>query len=305
MKYNKAYLIITIALGVIACKNDTKKAEDHTEATTAKIEVQGHRGDRGNFPENTIPAFLSAVKKGADVLELDVVISKDGKVVVSHEPFMSSLYITTPAGDSITKDNERSYNLHLMMYDSIKKFDTGSKGNKNFPVQQKMNTYKPLLTEMIDTVESYIKANSLKPVRYNIEIKSDEKEYGNSQPQPDVFVDMVMQVIKEKGIANRINIQSFDPAPLNVLRKKYPEVTIAFLTSKPGIEKNLSQLNFVPEIYSPNFKLVNKAFADSIQAKKMRLIPWTVNNPEDIDRMIELKVNGIITDYPERVLSKL
>ncbi|WP_417350797.1 glycerophosphodiester phosphodiesterase family protein [Flavobacterium alkalisoli] len=304
MKHLKAYLAITLAAGMIACKSD-KKTEEVTETETAKIEVQGHRGDRGNFPENTIPAFLSAVKKGADVLELDVVISKDGKVVVSHEPFMSSVYVTTPAGDSITKENERSYNLHLMMYDSIKKFDTGSKGNKNFPEQQKMNTYKPLLSEMIDTVESYIKANNLKPVRYNIEIKSDAKEYGNSQPQPSDFVDMVMQVVNEKGIAERINIQSFDPTPLNILRKKYPQITIAFLTGEPGIDKNLSQLDFVPEIYSPHYNLVNKAFTDSIKAKNMRLIPWTVNNPEDIDRMIELKVNGIITDYPERVLNKL
>ncbi|QEE49212.1 glycerophosphodiester phosphodiesterase [Flavobacterium alkalisoli] len=304
MKHLKAYLAITLAAGMIACKSD-KKTEEATETETAKIEVQGHRGDRGNFPENTIPAFLSAVKKGADVLELDVVISKDGKVVVSHEPFMSSVYVTTPKGDSITKENERSYNLHLMMYDSIKKFDTGSKGNKNFPEQQKMNTYKPLLSEMIDTVESYIKANNLKPVRYNIEIKSDAKEYGNSQPQPSDFVDMVMQVVNEKGIAERINIQSFDPTPLNILRKKYPQITIAFLTGEPGIDKNLSQLDFVPEIYSPHYNLVNKAFTDSIKGKNMRLIPWTVNNPEDIDRMIELKVNGIITDYPERVLNKL
>lgn len=304
MKHLKAYLAITLAAGMIACKSD-RKTEEVTETETAKIEVQGHRGDRGNFPENTIPAFLSAVKKGADVLELDVVISKDGKVVVSHEPFMSSVYVTTPEGDSITKENERSYNLHLMTYDSIKKFDTGSKGNKNFPEQQKMNTYKPLLSEMIDTVESYIKANNLKPVRYNIEIKSDVKEYGNSQPQPSDFVDMVMQVVNEKGLAERINIQSFDPAPLNILRKKYPKITIAFLTGEPGIDKNLSQLDFVPEIYSPHYNLVNKAFTDSIKAKNMRLIPWTVNNPEDIDRMLELKVNGIITDYPERVLNKL
>src|SRR5690606_18139364 len=157
-------------------------------------DLQGHRGDRGNFPENTIPAFLSAVKKGADVVELDVVISKDGKVVVSHEPFMSSLYVTTPAGDSIAKETERSYNLHEMTYDSIRKYDTGSKGNKNFTQQQKMRTYKPLLEEVIDSVENYVKANNSKPVHYNIEIKSEEKEYGISQPQPSVFVDMVMKV---------------------------------------------------------------------------------------------------------------
>lgn len=91
-------------------------------------EVQGHRGDRGNFPENTIPAFLSAVKKGADVIELDVVISKDQKVVVSHETFMSSQYMLDLEGKPITKEKEKSYNLYEMTYDSIKKFDSGSRG---------------------------------------------------------------------------------------------------------------------------------------------------------------------------------
>lgn len=305
MKYNKAYLVFAMAGAMISCKNETKKVLESVEQPNITIEVQGHRGDRGNFPENTIPAFLSAVKKGADVVELDVVISKDGKVVVSHEPFMSSLYVTTPSGDSITKETERSYNLHEMTYDSIKKFDTGSKGNKNFTQQQKMYTYKPLLEEVIDSVENYVKANNSKPVHYNIEIKSEEKEYGISQPHPAVFIDMVMEVLIKKAIIGKMNIQSFDPAILNEMHKKYPQVTLAYLTAKPGIDSNLSQMDFTPSIYSPNYKLVNEAFIDSLRQKNMRVIPWTVNNDEDINRMIQLKVNGIITDYPERVLSKL
>lgn len=305
MKKFRACLYLAVAAAVVSCKTENKKSEQETTETATEIEVQGHRGDRGNFPENSLPAFISAVKKGVDVIELDVVISKDNKVVVSHEPFMSSVYVLTPAGDSITKQDEKSYNLYTMTYDSIKKFDGGSKGNKNFTQQNKLKVYKPLLSEVIDSVENYIAVNKLKPVKYNIEIKSVKEEYDISQPQPDVFIDMVMSVIKEKGIVDKINIQSFDPAPLNVLKSKYPEVKIAFLTSIPGIEKNMAQLDFVPEIYSPNYKLVNKAFADSLREKNVKLIPWTVNNPKDIDRMIELKVDGIITDYPERVIDKL
>jgi glycerophosphoryl diester phosphodiesterase len=275
------------------------------DISAIEVQVQGHRGDRGNFPENSIPAFISAVKKGVDVIELDIVISKDKKIVVSHEPYMSSLYVSTPTGDSISKTDEHLYNMYEMDYDSIKQFDAGSRGNRLFPDQKKMKTYKPLLSEVIDTVETFIASEELQPVKYNIELKSVEAEYGNYQPEPEEFVDLVMEVIKEKGIKGKINIQSFDPNILNVMNKNYPEIEIAYLVSNEGIEKNLSLLNFKPQIYSPNYKLVKNAqFVDSVRAKEMKLIPWTVNRPEDIQRMSNLKVDGIITDYPERVLQK-
>ncbi|MBK0369185.1 glycerophosphodiester phosphodiesterase family protein [Flavobacterium agrisoli] len=298
MKHFQIYLIV---LGVVltACKSNKSLN------TVSGIEVQGHRGDRGNFPENSIPAFISAVEKGVDVIELDVVISADKKVVVSHEPYMSSVYVTAPNGKPISKKQEHLFNLHTMNYDSISKFDIGSRGNPNFLKQSRIKTYKPLLAEVIDTVEKYIKNNHHKPVRYNIEIKSDKKEYGISQPQPEEFVDLVMALLKAKDVLHKINIQSFDPMPLNILRKKYPSVTIALLTSKPNIEKNLAQLDFTPEIYSPHYKLVTNAFCDSLRLKKIKIIPWTINDDIDIQDMIEKHVDGIITDYPERVISKM
>ncbi len=281
-------------------KNKMKEWDKRT------IEVHGHRGERGHLPENSIPAFLSALEKGVDVLELDVVISKDHKVVVSHEPFMSALYVQTPAGDSINKENEKSFNLYEMDYDSIRRFDIGSKGNKNFPEQMQMKTYKPLLSEMIDRVETEIAEKGLTPVKYNIEIKSVPEEYGIYQPQPAKLVDLVMQVVKDKKIENKINIQSFDPVPLNILRTKYPEIEIAYLVGEGEFEENLKALDFIPEIYSPYFGMVrDSSDVAAVHAKNMKIIPWTVNNEEDIKKMIKLKVDGIITDYPERVLEQV
>jgi len=277
------------------------------KTVTAKrtIEVQGHRGDRGNFPENSISAFLSAVKKGADVVELDVVISKDQKVVVSHEPFMSSQYMLDSEGKPIAKDKEKSFNLYEMTYDSIRKFDGGSRGNSSFPMQQKQKTYKPLLSEVIDSVEGFIAKSNLKPVRYNIEIKSEKSDYGKRQPEPEAFTDLVMKIIKEKGIERKIKIQSFDPTVLNVMHKRYPKTKIAYLVGEGSVAKNLSLLDFKPEIYSPHYKLLNQTEVDSLRLIKMKIIPWTVNDDKAIDNMIQLKVDGIITDYPEKVLQKL
>lgn len=304
MKTLQIALVCLIFAGFRSCKsNSEKEQETRPVALVSAVQVQGHRGDRGNFPENSIPGFISAVKKGVDVIELDVVISQDTLVVVSHEPYMASLFASSLTGDSIKKANERSYNIYEMSYDSIRKFDVGSRGNRLFPDQVKMSTYKPLLSEVIDSVETYLTANGLPQVKYNIEIKSVEFEYGKYQPQPEEYVDIVMEIIKEKGIEERINIQSFDPAILNWMHQKYPETEIAYLVSNGGIDQNLALLDFTPEIYSPNFRLVkNEQFVDSIRSMKMEIIPWTVNEKEDIQMMIDLKVDGIITDYPERVL---
>ncbi|UBZ07927.1 glycerophosphodiester phosphodiesterase [Salegentibacter mishustinae] len=303
MKIIKTVLFSFLLIS-LSCKNKQEEgAKIQKNEEELQVQVQGHRGDRGNFPENTIPAFISAVKKGVDVIELDVVISKDKKVVVSHESFMHSLYVLTPSGDSISEDKQEGFNIYKMPYDSIKKFDSGSKGNRLFPNQQKQKTYKPLLSEAIDSIETYIAENNLKPVSYNIELKSSEDKYGNYQPAPEEFVNLVMEVIQTKNIEQKMNLQSFDVNILNEIHKSYPEVETAYLIYTEGIEKNLALLDFQPEIYSPHYGLVkDTAFVDSIKSMEMKLIPWTVNEPKAIKKMIELNVDGIITDYPERII---
>ncbi|WP_236638710.1 glycerophosphodiester phosphodiesterase family protein [Leeuwenhoekiella aestuarii] len=273
--------------------------------TSKTIHVQGHRGERGNLPENSIPAFLGALRKGVDVLELDVVISKDKKVVVSHEPVMLPLYMSTPKGDSIPQGDAEKYNLYEMDYAEIKQFDGGSKGNVRFPKQQKLKTYKPLLSEVFDTVAATIKAENLKPVKFNIEIKSIPEEYGVFQPEPREFVDLVMQVIQQSKAEDLVNIQSFDTQILEVMHNQYPDIELAYLVENGKFQNNLKQLSFTPEIYSPYFKLLDSAEVNKIHEASLKVIPWTVNEPEDIDAVIMLQVDGIITDYPERVLKAL
>ena len=297
--------VLTLVLIATGCKSKSEEQEPMKVAEQHTIQVQGHRGERGNLPENSIEAFLGALRKGVDVLELDVVISKDKKVVVSHEPYMLALYMQTPTGDSIAKETEKEYNLYEMDYAEIKQFDGGSKGNVRFPQQQKMKTYKPLLSEVFDTVAATIKAENLKPVKFNIEIKSEEAVYGMYQPGPDEFVDLVMQVVQDKKAEDQINMQSFDIRILEAMHSNYPQIELAYLVEDRTLEENLKLLSFKPEIYSPYFKLLDSAEVAAIRDKGMQVIPWTVNEPADIDAVINLKVDGIITDYPERVIEKL
>lgn len=299
-----------------------------------KLDVQAHRGGMALMPENTIPAMLNAVKLGAKTLELDVVISKDGKVVVSHDPYMSAVFMSKPDGSDISKDEEKSLSLFQMSYDSISRYTSGIKAHPMFPEQLKLKTHKPLLSDLIDSVEAYVKANKLKPVYYNIETKCSPMGDGKFNPSPEVFVQTMMGVINQKGIKKRVMIQSFDGRTLKILHQTEPELKLSLLasgkmdlseeqlkkyglsakevaeyfkkvsTSKGGLEEDLKSLGFVPAIYSPYYTGVDAQMVKLAHDKRMLIVPWTVDKEEDMVALGKLGVDGIITNSPD-VLIKL
>lgn len=134
------------------------------------FELQGHRGARGISPENTIQAFEKALKLGVNTLELDVVVSKDHKVVVSHEPWLNNDITLDVDGNRISRENAIAFNIYKNNYKNIKKYDVGSLGNSKFPEQEKVAAYKPLLSEVISFAEQK-NANIL----YNVEIKAHQQ----------------------------------------------------------------------------------------------------------------------------------
>ena len=157
-----------------------------------KFHVQGHRGARGLLPENTIESCIEAVKCGVDGLEIDVVVSKDGQIVVSHEPWMSPLFCSFPDGKPIiTRHEAGSLFLKNMLYEDIKKYDCGSRGNPLFPSQKPITAYKPTLYELVDAVQSYCKTAKLNLPFFNIEVKSHPDWYRKLVPPPSAFVDLL------------------------------------------------------------------------------------------------------------------
>lgn len=134
--------------------------------------IEGHRGARGWVPENTIPSFKKALDLGADTLELDVVVSKDKQLVVSHEPWFASVISLDKSGQPIASDKQKDFNIYKMDYAEIKMFDVGSIGNKDFPQQVKMKVAKPRLGDLFREIAAYVRKNKLASPRYNIEIKS-------------------------------------------------------------------------------------------------------------------------------------
>lgn len=270
---------------------------------TDSLDIQGHRGCRGLLPENTIPAFLKAVELGVTTLELDVVISQDKQVVVSHEPFLSHVICRGPEGEIIEEEDEKGYNLYEMPYSEIAQCDCGSQPHPQFPEQQNFPAYKPLLSEVIDTVEQFIASNGYEPVYYNIETKSTEAGDSIFHPKPAEFTDLLLSVLHEKDLQQRVVIQSFDVRTLQEVKKKKPELKLALLIGNTDSPKhNLDKLGFTPAIYSPYYKLVDADLMKLAKRQKMQIIPWTVNESEDIKKMLEMGVEGIISDYPNRVI---
>jgi glycerophosphoryl diester phosphodiesterase len=264
------------------------------------FDIQGHRGARGLKPENTIPAFLTGLDSGVTTLEMDVVITKDKKVVVSHDPWISPEICLDPEGNKL-KAKDKKLIIYTMTYDQVSRYDCGSAGNEKFPEQQKIHTSKPLLSDVIVAVENHIKSFTQYDVDYNIEIKSDKKEDGKSQPSPEEFSDLVYELVDQYIPLDRVIIQSFDFRVLKYWHKKYPEIRLSALVDNlKTIDENLSDLGFTPAIYSPEYKLLSRDEIIHCHVLKMRVIPWTVNEVKD---MLELKtwnVDGFITDYPDR-----
>lgn len=274
----------------------------------ANFEIHGHRGCRGLLPENTIQAFRKALELGVDFLELDVVVSKDKKVVVSHEPFFNPVFSTKPDGNPVLSDNET--NLYQLSYEEIRSYDdVGLRGHLGFPEQNKVASIKPLLSEVIDLISAYRLTFSSKSLGLNIELKSLPTEYNLTQPEPFEFVSLVLKELYLIDSQVNIVLQSFDVNVLKILHSQRQSslcFDISFLIEPEDdneIDSNLEKLGFKPDIWSPNFSVLSKTKVDYLHQKGIKVIPWTVNEISDMSQMLNLGCDGIITDYPDRAIA--
>ena len=265
------------------------------------IDYQAHRGGRGLMPENTIAAMLAVMdNEKVTTLEMDLAITKDKQVVVSHDPILNPFITTKPDGTYIKADEINKNIIYQMDYATLEKYDVGLKIHPGFTSQKKLAVAIPTLASLMDSVE--LKGASIgRKMNYNIEIKSVDGKDGIEHPNPNEFVEWVVATLKKKNMLKRTSIQSFDLRPLRVLHEKYPTIKTSYLvfgSECADAEKEIALLGFTPTIYSPEYKYVNKAMIDYCHQKNIQVIPWTVNTKEEMNALIALKVDGIITDYP-------
>lgn len=268
-------------------------------AQKKKFDIQGKAGARGIMPENTVEGMLKALDLGVTTLEMDAVISKDKKVVLSQEPYFNNEISLMPNGKPISLKDQKKYNIYKMDYDEVKKFDVGSKVHGRFPGQVKFKAYKPLLEETIDAAEAYVKAKKLPKPVYSIETKTIKNGDNDFHPEPAEFVELIMEIVNAKKISKRVIIQSFDMRTLQYLHEKYPKIqTSLLIDEKEPFEDYIDKLGFKPTIYSPYSVLVGKGLVDRCHAMGIKIIPWTVNSLKDIKYFMSLGVDGVITDFP-------
>jgi glycerophosphoryl diester phosphodiesterase len=296
----------------------------------ARIEIHGHRGARGLLPENTLPAFAKALEIGVDALEMDALITRDGVVVVGHDPCLNA-DIARRNGEWLAPAAKRGPCVVNLTAEELQKFDVGrirpdSDYAKRYPDQQRLDgTIMPSLAAVAEMVK-----RSNKPrVRWNIETKLSPFARDETPP-PDVIVDTLMAEVERLGLTDRVTIQSFDWRTLKRVQQRYPRVPTVYLSAQQPFLDNINAANregsawtaglnarefdgSVPRmvkaaggaIWSPYFGDLDAAKLKEAKSLGLRVIVWTVNTEKDIARMLELGVDGIISDYPDRVRNAL
>jgi glycerophosphoryl diester phosphodiesterase len=255
-----------------------------------RILVHGHRGARARRPENTLPAFQYAIKQGVDALEMDMAVTKDNVIVISHDPILHPPVCTGPAPSAI---------IHQLTLAEVRKWDCGAERNPRFPTQQ---TEPGTRIPTLDDVFQLAKQGNFD---YNIETKSSP-EHPEYTPAPEEFVRLVLTKVRQYGLSRRIILQSFDFRTLIAMRKIAPEIRLSALTERDQRPfSTIAKEAANAEIISPELHLVTPAKVAEAHAAGIQVVPWTADTPHDWDLLIQAKVDAIITDDPAALITYL
>jgi glycerophosphoryl diester phosphodiesterase len=261
-----------------------------TMEAAPRILVQGHRGARAARPENTLPAFEYAIAAGADVLELDLNVTKDGVLMVAHDPRINTKICRGPGGETA---------IRKLTAEQVKQWDCGAVANPEFPKQQTVpGTRIPTLDEVL----------ALAPrgsFEFNIEMKSDPKQPDLS-PEPRRFAELTAAAIRKHKLEKRVTVQSFDFRTLKALREVAPELKQSALYA--GLPKDFVEISKEAggaEVVSPHYLLVTEEKVKQAHEAGLKVVPWTVNTAGAWDRMIADGVDAIITDDPAALIAHL
>ncbi len=254
-----------------------------------RIEVHGHRGARALRPENTLPAFEYAIAQGVDVLELDLGVTKDGVVVVSHDSFLKAPICTGPKAEAVIVEHTLA---------ELRQWDCGATRNPQFARQQTVpGTRIPTLDEVFALADKGT-------FRFNMETKIDPSK-PSLTVAPDVFAKKVLEVIRRHKLEKRVIVQSFDFRTLHEMKKLAPEIELSALYS--GAPRSFVEIarEAGATIVSPEYRLVTPEMVKAAHEAHLQVVPWTANEIADWDRLIAAEVDAIITDDPAGLIAHL
>ena len=288
------------------------------------LDLQGHRGARGLAPENTLAAFEMALRIGVTTLELDLAMTKDDILVVSHDRRLNPDHTRGPDGKFLGREGPpiRSLTLAEVQQYDVGRLKPGTDYAKSFPEQRPVDGARiPALTELFELVKRLGAGH----VRFNIETKITPTS-GDETPDPEAFAAAFAKAVREAGVADRVSIQSFDWRTIAAMKRIAPEIERVCLTAEaltfdtiqrgqPGPSPWLAGLDVddfagsVPRlvkaadcaVWSPLYRNAKPHEISAAKALGLKVIPWTVNERADMERLIALGVDGLITDYPDRL----
>lgn len=257
--------------------------------TAQTIQVHGHRGARAMRPENTLPAFEYAIQAGADVLELDLAVTSDNVLVVSHDSSINPKLCEGPG---------KPRPIHQMTLVELRQWDCGGKRNPSFPMQQTVpGTRIPTLDEVL----------ALAPrgnFHFNIETKIDPSR-PELAPPPAEFARLLAGAIEKHHLRSRVIVQSFDFRTLHEMKKLLPDVRLSALY-QTGLKDFLAiARESGAGIVSPHYSLVTPSRVAEAHAAGLQIVPWTANTPSQWDKLIAAKADAIITDDPAALIAYL
>jgi glycerophosphoryl diester phosphodiesterase len=256
----------------------------------AKIEVHGHRGARAVMPENTLPAFEYAIGVGVDVLELDVAVTKDDVLVVSHDPELSPSRCVGPTSQpTLIRD---------LTYAELQAWDCGAKTNPLFPKQK---TVPGTRVPSLDSVFALAKRGKF---QFNVETKIFPHR-PSVTPEPERFAELMLAMIRKHGLERRVIVQSFDFRTLKTMRRLAPEIRLSALLAYAPQDFVASAHECGATIVSPQFKLVTPEKVKAAHDAGLQVVPWTANTPAEWEPLIAAGVDAIISDDPAALIDFL
>ena len=257
------------------------------------FEIQAHRGARAFFPENTLQAFRKAADLGCRVIELDLNVSRDLRLVVSHDP-----WVNVPSGEGSAKRF-----FYSMNFEEISRFGCGEP-SPDFPRQQRVEAVRPELAEVFRAVEAHLRdAGRPGEMTYNLEVKSWPERDGEAHPPPIEYAALVLREIAASGLERRARLQSFDARIVAEAKRLMPDLCYGLLVeNRAAFGSFPASPGFVPEYVNPRYDLVDEALVSWLHGLGAKVVVWTVNRPEEMLRMKRLGVDGLITDHPEIAL---
>lgn len=266
------------------------------QSQSESVSFFGHRGCRGLLPENTLEAFEKALELGVDGIEWDVVVSKDKELIISHEPYLDASYCLDENGNEVSASDGKKVNFYQLSTEEIQSIDCGSKPYSRFPEQQKIRTHKPTVQEAFQKLD-------LKDKIILFEVKSEPKDYGVYQPEPSEFADIIANEIADYQYRDNIVFMSFDPVLLEELHKILPDHRYVYLTYKPfkSVKTFLKEISFKPYALGMYHPTIRKRDIKKLHQKDINVFAWTVNKENQSNKLIRYGIDGIITDYPDRI----